>query len=138
MREIKYLVIHCSATKTNQKVTVADITLWHRQRGFNTIGYHYVIMQDGRIEAGRRLDLPGAHVEGHNSNSIGICYVGGLNNNTGKPEDTRTNAQKKSLVELLTVLKQTYPSAQILGHRDFPGVAKACPCFNAIPEYKNL
>jgi N-acetyl-anhydromuramyl-L-alanine amidase AmpD len=149
MRKINYIVLHCSATKAGQKVTIADIRDWHKQRGFKDIGYHYVIYDDGIIVTGRNPAEAGAHVEGHNSDSIGICYTGGLDA-TGKPADTRTESQKSSILSLLKTLKKLYPKAIILGHRDFSkdtnqnGVIdpyeriKECPCFDAKPEYKDI
>ena len=77
-------------------------------------------------------------MKGYNKESIGICYIGGIDKNTLQPKDTRTPAQKEALKKLLIELKKMYPQAEILGHRDFPNVAKACPCFNAKIEYKNL
>ena len=93
---------------------------------------------DGKIEGGRDVDKIPAHVTNHNKDSIGICYIGGIDKNTLQPKDTRTAEQKEALKKLLTELKALYPEAEILGHRDFPGVAKACPCFNAKDEYKNI
>ena len=137
-RTIHYLVVHCSATPEGRDHTAKDIDLWHRQRGFNEIGYNYVVRLDGKIEGGRDVDKIPAHVTNHNKDSIGICYIGGIDKNTLRPKDTRTAEQKEALKKLLTELKALYPEAEILGHRDFPGVAKACPCFNAKDEYKNI
>lgn len=88
--------LHCSATKAGQDFTATDIDRWHRERGFNGIGYHYVIRLDGKLEKGRDVSLAGAHCKGWNKRSIGICYIGGLDEN-GRPADTRTNAQKRVL-----------------------------------------
>lgn len=149
MRKINHIVLHCSATRPGQRVTVRDIEKWHKARGFQTIGYHYVIYPDGSIHKGRDLSQPGAHVAGNNSNSIGICYIGGLDG-SGAPQDTRTSEQRASLWFLLQNLKEQFPSARICGHRDFSpdlngnGVIepfefmKACPCFDAITEYGDL
>ena len=149
MRKINHLVVHCSATKAGQKVTVQDIEKWHKARGYRKIGYHYVIYLDGSIKAGRSEDEIGAHVQGSNANSIGICYVGGLDA-AGKPPDTRTEQQRAALLYLLQRLKEKYPDARIVGHRDFSpdlngnGIIeswewmKACPCFDASGEYQNL
>lgn len=136
MRQINEIIVHCSATKPSQKVTVADITRWHQQRGWRTIGYHYVIYQDGSVHPGRKEAEVGAHVSGRNAKSLGVCYIGGLDDKTGKPKDTRTEAQKQSLLELLIALKHKYPTATIHGHNEF--AAKACPCFDAKTEYKGL
>lgn len=134
-RKVTKIIVHCSATKASQRVTVADINKWHKQRGFDCIGYHFVVYQDGTVHLGRKSEVAGAHVTGQNANSIGVCYVGGLDE-TGKAADTRTDAQKRALVELLTELKTQYPAATIHGHREF--AAKACPCFDAKKEYANL
>lgn len=148
MRKINKIVIHCSATIEGQNFTVADITKWHKARGFTTIGYHYVIYLDGTIHEGRPEDQIGAHVTGQNSDSIGICYIGGLDK-AGKPKDTRTDVQKVALLALIKELKEKYPDAKVLGHRDCSpdlngnGIIeewewlKACPCFDAIKEYNN-
>lgn len=140
-RKINYIVIHCTATMQNVDFRASDIDKWHRHRGFNSIGYHYVIDLDGTIEVGRPESVVGAHVKDFNVNSIGIVYVGGLAKDaTGQviPADTRTEAQKKALVNLLTELKKKYPNAEILGHKDFPNVRKACPCFDAKKEYHGI
>nr|DAD63338.1 MAG TPA: endodeoxyribonuclease I [Caudoviricetes sp.] len=137
-RQIKYLVVHCSATPEGRNHTAKDIDAWHRQRGFDGIGYNYVIRLDGTVEEGRDVNKIPSHVKGYNKESIGICYIGGIDKNTLQPKDTRTPFQKEALKKLLTELKKLYPQAEILGHRDFPNVAKACPCFNAKIEYKNL
>jgi N-acetylmuramoyl-L-alanine amidase len=137
-RQITYLVVHCSATPEGKAFTVKDIDQWHRARGFKGIGYNYVIYLDGTIHEGRDVNLIPAHVEGHNKDSIGICYIGGYEAHSQLPKDTRTPQQKVALLELLKALKKLYPNAQILGHRDFAGVNKACPSFDAKTEYKQL
>jgi N-acetyl-anhydromuramyl-L-alanine amidase AmpD len=152
-RYIKYIVIHCSATKEGQRVTEADIEQWHSKRfkriGGKHIGYHILIYADGTIVHTKKIEYTGQHVAGNNANSIGICYIGGLDKN-GKARDTRTPRQKKALVKVLTDLKRDYPHAVICGHRDLSpdlngnGIIepqeymKDCPCFNAIDEYKNI
>lgn len=125
-----YIVIHCSATG-EQDFGAADIDKWHRKNGWACIGYHYVIRRNGEVEEGRDVQVIGAHVSGHNENSIGICMVGGVDSNDHtKAKNNFTEAQFISLKSLLTVLKLQYPNAKIQGHRDFPGVAKACPSFD--------
>ena len=89
MRIITEIIIHCSATPEGKPFTVADIDRWHRQRGFRCIGYHFVIYLNGSVHAGRPITESGAHCQGHNAHSIGICYVGGLDS-LGQPKDTRT------------------------------------------------
>lgn len=135
-RRINEIFIHCSATREGINYTVDDIRRWHRMRGFSDIAYHYVIYIDGTIHCGRDVDKAGAHVVGHNRNSIGICYVGGVATNGKTAKDTRTEAQKRSLIKLLKQLRVLYPDAKIYGHRDF--AAKACPCFDARNEYKDI
>lgn len=137
MRKIEYLVIHCSATREGVPFHVSDIDRWHREKGWSGCGYHYVITLDGEIEKGRPENQVGAHVIGYNKHSIGICYIGGCDENM-KPKDTRTLKQKVALIELLKNLKKKYPDALILGHKDFPKVKKECPCFDALKEYSNL
>ena len=135
MRNINLIIVHCSATPEGRNVAVADIDRWHRERGFDGIGYHYVVYIDGSVHEGRPLNKVGAHCKGHNTHSIGICYIGGVDLN-GKPKDTRTLAQKDALVNLLMRLKRRFPKAVIRGHRDF--AAKACPSFDATKEYAGI
>jgi len=130
-KRTNWIVLHCSATRAIQDVGAADIRRWHKAQGWSDIGYHYVIRRNGKVEAGRAVDAIGSHVAGHNINSVGICLAGGLNNATFKPEDNYTPQQWAALTRLLTTLTKKYPTAKVLGHRDFPNVAKACPCFNA-------
>ena len=135
-RNIKEIIVHCSATPEGKDFTVADIKRWHLQRGFSDIGYHYVIYRDGSIHTGRDESIIGAHCTGHNTNSIGVCYIGGCVSNGKTPKDTRTPQQKQSLVKLLKELKTKYPQASIHNHRDFAN--KACPSFDATKEYSSL
>ena len=132
MRKIDKIIIHCTATKEGRPVTVAEVTVWHKDRGFVTIGYHYLIGIDGEVWTGRPVEQVGAHCTGQNANSIGVCYAGGLDAD-GKAKDTRTAAQKESLVTLVKELKETYPAATIHGHREFAN--KACPCFDVKAEF---
>ncbi|PZX18110.1 N-acetylmuramoyl-L-alanine amidase [Breznakibacter xylanolyticus] len=133
MRSINKIIIHCSATPDGRVVSAAEIDKWHRQRGFAMIGYHYVIGLDGSVEKGRDETQVGAHCEGQNSISIGICYIGGLDHN-GKPMDTRTTKQISAMHLLIRELKKKYPQATIHGHNEF--ARKACPCFNVKNEFK--
>ena len=135
MRSIDKIIVHCSATREGQHVTVQQIRQWHLQRNFADIGYHYVIYLDGTVHKGRPLEKAGAHCKGYNANSIGICYVGGLDRQ-GKPKDTRTAAQKAALLSLIRELRQRFPRATVHGHRKFAN--KACPCFDAKKEYKSI
>ncbi len=135
MRDIKEIIIHCADTPEGRDDRAADIRRWHKAQGWNDIGYHYVVDIDGTIEPGRDLGIAGAHCQGHNANSIGICYVGGCDEDM-KPKDTRTDEQKASLQLLLKYLVAKYPKAVIYGHRDFAN--KSCPSFDAKEEYKAL
>jgi N-acetylmuramoyl-L-alanine amidase len=134
MRRINKIIVHCTATPEGREVTVAEVDKWHRARGFDGIGYHYLIGLNGVIHFGRPDSKVGAHCEGQNANSIGICYVGGLAADGKTPKDTRTAAQKAALIVLIGKLKKEYPDATVHGHREF--AAKACPCFDAKNEYK--
>lgn len=146
MRKIDKIILHCSATKEGQSFTVKDIDSWHRQRGFKSVGYHYVVLLDGTIQEGRKESEIGAHCLNHNRNSIGICYIGGLDAN-GKAKDTRTDKQRTALNVLVKELKKRYPEAVVLGHRDCSpdkngnGIIekwewlKECPCFDVGKEF---
>ena len=123
-RNITEIIIHCSATIEGKHFTADDIDRWHRQRGFHSIGYHYVILLNGETQKGRDLQQIGAHCTGHNRQSIGICYIGGLDRK-GISKDTRTPEQKDSLRRLLQSLKKQYPDALIVGHNKFAN--KDCP-----------
>jgi N-acetylmuramoyl-L-alanine amidase len=130
MRPIDLIVIHCSATPPNRDIGVNDIRTWHvRDRGFRDVGYHYVIRRNGAIEFGRTLDVAGAHAEGFNKKSIGICMVGGVASDL-RTVDNFTEAQFTSLDILIRASKHRFPNAKVLGHRDLPNVAKACPAFD--------
>lgn len=134
-RTINEIIIHCSATVEGKDYTVDDIRKWHRERGFSDIGYHYVIYRDGTLNPGRNINISGAHCTGHNTHSIGICYIGGLDKNS-KSKDTRTEAQKATLLKTLTTIKKLYPKAAIYPHCKFAN--KDCPCFDAEKEYKGI
>lgn len=128
---VKYLVVHCSATPPKMRVDRDMIDRWHRERGWLGIGYHFVITRDGVVQKGRELDAVGAHVEGHNHESIGICLAGGVDTSLpAKPEANFTGDQYHALAMLLSTLLQQFPKAQIVGHRDL-NPNKACPSFDA-------
>ena len=126
MRKITKIIVHCTATHAGREVSVAEITLWHKARGFRTIGYHYVVRLDGRILVGRDESEAGAHCYGQNSCSIGVVYVGGLSAADGSPADTRTQAQKAALKRLIAALKSRIPGAPVQTHREFE--QKTCQC----------
>lgn len=136
MRSIDEIIVHCTATKAGRNVDAKEIDRWHKIRGFKCIGYHFVVKLDGTIEAGRSISEVGAHCKGKNYHSIGVVYVGGLDEN-GKPADTRTDAQKVALRALLQTLCILYPTiVKIAGHRNY--AARDCPCFDASFEYRNI
>lgn len=132
MRSIDSIIIHCSATKEGRNFTVEDIRRWHKERGFEDIGYHYVIYLDGSVHQGRAVERIGAHTKGHNAHSIGICYVGGIDMN-GRAKDTRTPQQRTALCHLVAQLRAQFGHLPVYGHRDF--AQKECPCFDASAEF---
>ena len=166
-RTIDLLVLHCSDTRPSQNFTIEKLRASHKARGFGEYpGYHVYVKRDGTCYYCRPLSMKGCHVAGYNANSIGICTEGGhredppqipvgtLNNleelqsravtlpptqgGRGSYEDNRTAEQKVVLHEVLTLLHELFPKAKIVGHRDLPGVAKACPCYDAAKEYSYL
>lgn len=136
MRKITQIIVHCTDTYAGKHWTVDDIRKWHIAKGWDDIGYHYVIYLDGSIHKGRDESVVGAHCFGHNAHSIGVCYVGGKEPGTARAKDTRTPQQKESLISLLMELVCRYPDAEILGHRDLAN--RKCPCFDAKKEYSSL
>jgi N-acetyl-anhydromuramyl-L-alanine amidase AmpD len=138
MTRIGFIAIHCSATPaTSENIDAATIRSWHRKQGWRDIGYHYVIKRNGAVEKGRPDDMPGAHEPRINSQSIAICLVGGSPpigsdaQRKGLGEDNYTDPQWASLAKLVRTLHAKHPAAVVLGHRDVPGVRKACPSFDA-------
>lgn len=139
---IKYLVVHCSASRPKNPTDISTITRDHKLRGFTTVGYHYVILRDGVVQKGRPDGEVGAHVVGKNTGSLGICLVGGLNDTTGKPENNFTEKQFEALRVLLQILTKQHPKAKVVGHRDLSPDTnkngkvdkfewlKECPCFD--------
>lgn len=128
-----FLVVHCSATKATQDIGVEQIRQWHiKERGWKDVGYHYVIRRDGTREPGRPTWAQGAHVEGHNNDSLGICLVGGVNEQ-GAAEKNFTDAQMATLEDTLRLLiTYSWRDAQVVGHHDIEIVnQKACPSFDA-------
>lgn len=142
-RRIDYIIVHCSDTPEGRNNTIDDIRRWHtlpkpQGNGWAEIGYNYVIHLDGSVHVGRNVDKIGAHCEGYNANSIGICYIGGKTADMKKNKDTRTPKQKEALLKLLKDLRKLYPNAKIVGHCDLDKKGKTCPNFNAKEEYKNI
>ena len=137
MRQIDKIIVHCSATREGENFEVAEIRKWHVEgRGWSDIGYHFYIDLYGEIHKGRDIAKIGAHCKGHNRNSIGICYCGGVEADGKTPKDTRNQEQKEALIAVVRTLKAMYPNAVIHSHRDFAN--KACPSFNATLEYENI
>lgn len=133
MREINLLVVHCSATKPNQDIGVDEIRDWHKERGFSDVGYHDIIRRNGLLEKGRPVDKPGAHAKGHNEHTIGVCLIGGIDQQ-GNPDFNFTDRQMRTLRDYINQSRDTHnlTQKQIVGHRDLPGVDKACPCFDVV------
>lgn len=130
IREVRYLVVHASATPEDMDIGAEEIRRWHLKRGWLDIGYHFVIRRDGTVEYGREETVPGAHARGFNHISLGICLIGGVESDTNKPEANYTHAQWESLEALLHDKLDAYPTAEVVGHRDLPNVNKACPSFD--------
>lgn len=140
MRVINDIIVHCSGTKCKTDIGAKEIKDYHTApkphgQGWKDIGYHYVIRLDGTIEKGRLVSRAGAHCYGHNAHSIGVCYVGGLDQ-SGDEADTRTPQQKASLLKLITNLIRMY-RCDVHGHHDY-NRSKGCPCFDAHREYTNI
>ena len=136
MRKINLIVIHCSATRSNQQYTVDRLRDDHNDRFHGQgIGYHYYITRDGQLYQTRPEQEVGMHALHYNAHSIGICYEGGLDEK-GHEADTRTPEQRAALIALLRSLKADYPNAEIVGHYELKGVHKACPCFSC-QEYRD-
>lgn len=134
-RKIDKVIIHCSATPEGRHVTAETIRQWHLDRGWSDIGYHFVIYLDGTVVTGRPLEIAGAHTKGYNKTSIGVCYVGGVDSSMNT-KDTRTDAQKESLRNLIEDLLFEYPDATLHGHNEF--ATKDCPSFIVRDEYYDL
>ena len=132
MRAIHKIIIHCTATREGDDISVDTIRRWHLNRGWSDIGYHYVIDLKGNINAGRPIELMGSHTRGFNKGSIGIAYVGGVEADGKTPKDTRTKAQKDAIIRLVKKLKGCYPDVTIHGHNEFSN--KACPSYNVQNE----
>lgn len=126
--DVKLIVVHCSATPPSMDVDIRDVDRWHRQKGWLKVGYHYFIKRSGELQEGRQLTEAGAHVKGHNHESVGICLAGGLSEVGLQPEDNFLPVQKQALKSLLAYLQKYFEKAVIGGHRDY-NPHKDCPCF---------
>lgn len=141
-RHIKSIIIHCAATPNGKWFTAGDIDKWHKDRGFKrssefrqrqapqfaAIGYHFVIYTNGAVAIGRHLDEVGAHAQGFNSKSIGVCLVGTNQFTLEQWSSLRDNV--RNLQEHLMLMQGDANPPIVLGHRDLPGVNKECPGFS--------
>lgn len=136
MRNIKYIVVHCTATPSNTSIESIK-HYWKKVKGWaNTVGYHYIIKNDGTVvELTDETKITNG-VKGYNSECIHLAYIGGIDKN-GQPKDTRSTQQAQAMFDLITSLSDKYPTAETLGHRDFPNVKKACPSFDVKTWLKN-
>ncbi len=128
MRKIHNIVLHCTATSQTTKVS-SIVKFWKEVNGWSAPGYHFIIKPDGTYENLQPIEKPSNGVAGQNAHSVHISYIGGVDK-LNRPVDNRTGAQKQTQIDLIKRLKVQFPDAKILGHRDFPGVAKACPSFD--------
>lgn len=131
MRMLNKIILHCADTKPSMDIGVKEIKRWHiHERGWKDIGYHWVIRRDGKVEQGRPESVVGAHCSGYNTNSIGICLIGGMEENSSKPEDNFLPIQYESLVCLINEIRNRYPQYKlpIYGHNDFGNTS--CPVFS--------
>ena len=135
MRNIKYIVVHCTGSSVTSTVE-GILSYWKEVRGWTRPGYHYLIKRNGEIVQLQDESLPSNGVSSYNKESIHISYIGGVDKNN-KPVDNRSPAQVRAMFEKIIELNKKYPNAQVLGHRDFPGVTKACPSFDVRTWLKN-
>ena len=141
MRDLNRIILHCSATKEGKEYSVETIRKWHtdprpKGRGWSDIGYHYVIHLDGSVSQGRPLDRSGAHTKGHNADTVGICYIGGIDKE-GKPKDTMTPEQNKAFRMLVLSLRTLFNADMTIhGHNEFS--AKACPSFIVKEKFADM
>ena len=133
MRNINYIAIHCTTTQPETSIDSIQ-NYWKNNLGWKNPGYHYIIDRFGNVVNLLPIELVSNGVQGYNSQTINISYVGGIDK-SGKPKDTRTEAQKQSILKILNELRVKFPKAKIQGHRDFPNVKKACPSVDAKKEY---
>ena len=135
MRKLTRIILHCTATPEGRHVDVATIREWHRKRGWSDVGYHFVIYLDGSVHNGRPVEKVGAHVSGHNADTIGVVYVGGTDA-AGKAKDTMNDAQQTAFVNLIKALRDQYGPLTLHGHNEY--AAKACPSFNVKQKFQWL
>lgn len=136
MRRIDEIIVHCSATPEGRDVSMADIRKWHvEERGWSDVGYHFVVTLDGTVHVGRPMDRAGAHCKGRNGNSIGVCYVGGMDSDM-VPKDTLLPVQERSLRKLIKAVRLLFGEVEISGHNQYS--AKACPSFDVKEKFADL
>jgi len=135
VRELNRIILHCTATRAGEQINVKQIDKWHRDRGWSEIGYHYVLYADGTIATGRDIRKKGAHVKGHNHDSVGVAYVGGLDKNK-TPKDTMTMQQEMAFLHLVNSLRVVFGDMSVHGHNEYSN--KACPSFDVQEKYKFL
>lgn len=128
MRKLDTIILHCTATKFDHDISVEDINIWHKARGFKMCGYHYLVKLDGTIEFGRPLDMVGAHCRGFNKHSVGIAYAGGIDENK-QSSNTMNEVQEDSIFFLIESLAIVFGDLRLLGHNDLTDL-KSCPNFN--------
>ena len=148
---VRYIVLHCTDTYPSANFTIEKLQASHRARGFGPYpGYHFYVRRDGTLYYCRPITMRGCHAKGYNTGSIAVCYEGGRKEECRHGacphalhpmtpwEDNRTPEQQVTLHHLLATLLQMFPGATLLGHRDLPGVHKACPCLDTRHEYAYL
>jgi N-acetylmuramoyl-L-alanine amidase len=136
LKNIKQVVVHCSATRPSMDIGAKEINDWHLARGWRMIGYHFVVRRNGTLEVGRKItEMPAANGAGFNHNTATICWVGGLHQVTGQSKDNRTPEQITTMHSLRSVLDILLKNPEWIGHRDIPGVKKDCPCFDVKTEF---
>jgi N-acetylmuramoyl-L-alanine amidase len=134
-----WIAVHCSATRPSMDIGVNDLRKWHKSQGWEDVGYHWIIRRNGALEEGRAEEMIGSHVKGYNAVSVGVCLVGGVEQEEWtQAENNFTEAQFATLRRILVELKTRYPEAKIQGHRDFPNVRKACPSFDVAAWLKEV
>lgn len=136
MRHIDEIILHCSATPEGRDVSLDDIRRWHvDERGWSDVGYHFVITLDGMVHVGRPMDIAGAHVKGRNANTIGICYIGGMDEDM-VPKDTLLPKQEDSMRKVIAALRLLFGDLELSGHNEYS--SKACPSFNVKEKFADL
>jgi len=137
MRKIHRIILHCSATKPDHDVTMDDLRTWHVDgNGWKDVGYHYSIRLDGTLEVGRPVQKVGAGVKGHNTDTVHVCYIGGLDD-TGKPANTLNDDQRATLYTVCTSLVRVFGPLELMGHNDLTD-EKECPSFRVSTELAEL